>query len=108
MPPHGPCALQEHPQYDGRGVTVGIFDTGVDPGAFGLLATSDGRPKIVDVVDCTGSGDVDTSKVVKADEQGCISGLLGNELRPNPDWSNPSGERRPATKLASLAFAQPW
>ena len=43
--------LEKHPEFDGRGVTIAIFDTGCDPGAEGLLKTSDGRPKFIDVVD---------------------------------------------------------
>ena len=47
--------------------------------------------QIVDILDCTGSGDVDTSRVVKADESGCIQGLYDNKLQVNSGWSNPSG-----------------
>lgn len=35
---------------------------------------------------------MDTSRVVKADERGCIEGLYGNKLHVNPEWSNPSGK----------------
>lgn len=96
--------LKEHPSYDGRGTVVAIFDTGVDPGAAGLQTTPDGRPKIIDVVDCTGSGDVDTSKVVHADEDGCIAGLSGSRLLVNPAWENPTGEWRVGSKAAYELF----
>lgn len=96
--------IEAHPHYDGRGVLIAIFDSGVDPAASGLQVTSDGKPKILDVIDCTGSGDVDTSKVVKADADGCIRGASGASLVVNSSWENPSGEWRVGYKLVYELF----
>ncbi|KAL7146323.1 hypothetical protein ABFS83_06G033000 [Erythranthe nasuta] len=96
--------VEAHPEYDGRGVLVAIFDSGVDPAADGLKVTSDGKPKILDVIDCTGSGDVDTSTVVKADDSGCIVGTSGNTLVVNSSWKNPSGEWHVGCKLVYELF----
>ncbi|XP_041002868.1 tripeptidyl-peptidase 2-like [Juglans microcarpa x Juglans regia] len=96
--------IEAHPEYDGRGVLIAIFDTGVDPAAAGLQVTSDGKPKILDVLDCTGSGDVDTSKVVKTDADGCIRGASGTTLVVNSSWKNPSGEWHVGYKLVYELF----
>ncbi|KAL5567987.1 hypothetical protein UlMin_024562 [Ulmus minor] len=96
--------LEANPEFDGRGALIAIFDSGVDPAAAGLQVTSDGKPKILDVIDCTGSGDVDTSEVVKADENGCIRGASGAQLVLNSSWKNPSGEWRVGYKLVYELF----
>uniref|UniRef100_A0A0E0CPF6 tripeptidyl-peptidase II n=1 Tax=Oryza meridionalis TaxID=40149 RepID=A0A0E0CPF6_9ORYZ len=94
--------LAAHPEYDGRGALIAIFDSGVDPAAAGLQTTSDGKPKILDC--STGSGDVDTSKVVKADDDGSIVGASGTHLIINPSWKNPSQEWHVGCKLVYELF----
>ncbi|TKY51308.1 Tripeptidyl-peptidase 2 [Spatholobus suberectus] len=98
--------LHSHPHYDGRGALIAIFDSGVDPAAAGLQVTSDGKPKILDILDCTGSGDIDTSKVVKADADGCISGPSGASLVINTSWKNPSGDWHVGYKLVYELFTE--
>ncbi|KAK7279941.1 hypothetical protein RJT34_25002 [Clitoria ternatea] len=98
--------LHSHPHYDGRGALIAIFDSGVDPAAAGLQVTSDGKPKILDILDCTGSGDIDTSMVVKADGDGCISGASGASLAINTSWKNPSGEWHVGYKFVYELFTE--
>jgi subtilisin family serine protease len=43
---------------DPHHVLIGVMDTGVDPGAFGLKKCPDGTNKIINVIDCTGSDDI--------------------------------------------------
>src|SRR4051794_39102627 len=56
--------LQQHPTHDGRGVLIGILDTGVDAGVPGLLETSTDAPKILDLRDFSGEGAVPLARVV--------------------------------------------
>jgi tripeptidyl-peptidase-2 len=95
--------LAEHPKYDGRGVIVAIFDSGVDPGAPGLRVTTEGKPKILDVIDGAGAGDVVTS-TIRSVEDGKIEGLSGRLLTPHKKWKNPSGEYHVGIKPAFEIF----
>uniref|UniRef100_A0ABD2WWK7 Tripeptidyl-peptidase 2 n=1 Tax=Trichogramma kaykai TaxID=54128 RepID=A0ABD2WWK7_9HYME len=83
--------INKYPQYDGRGTIIAIFDSGVDPGAPGLQVTSDGKPKVIERFDCSGLGDVDTSKVVKTID-GYVTGITGRRLKIPESWNNPSGK----------------
>lgn len=90
---------------------MAILDTGVDPAAAGMQICPDGRPKVVDLIEATGSGDVDTRTVAKSGPAGGSSieivGLSGRTLRLNPAWSNPSGVWRIGAKRAYDVFAGP-
>ncbi|KAJ2877868.1 hypothetical protein IWW38_006466, partial [Coemansia aciculifera] len=92
--------VRKHPTYDGRGTVVAILDTGIDPGAKGLQVTSDGKRKVLDYVDCTGSGDVALSSPLKCSEDADLElkGPSGRLLKLNAAWCNPSGEWRVGAK----------
>lgn len=85
--------LTQYPNYDGRGVRIGVLDTGISPGAHAVHNFADGRAKLVDVIDCSGSGDVDVSETAKAvwkDQDGQtywqVKGLTGRTLKLSAAW----------------------
>lgn len=67
--------LLDHPTWDGRGVMVLIFDTGIDPSIPGLQLTSTGEQKVIDLVDVSGSNVVECVAAERDDEQVAASGL---------------------------------
>ena len=74
-----PEFLAARPDDDGRGIVVAVLDTGVDPGHPRLATTTTGEPKIVDLLDATDDGFVDTSLPVDAAD-GATTGATGRRL----------------------------
>lgn len=96
--------INNNPSYDGRGVVIAVFDTGVDPAAAGLAVTTTGERKVLDMIDASGSGDVDTSVSIEPDEDGTLKGLTGLSLTLPTGINNPSGEFRVGMKPAAELF----
>ena len=111
--------LANHPKYDGRGIIVGILDTGIDPGAIGLSHLPpgvSGERKLIHVADCTGSGDVamnvDTFAVKRENGWVIDKNVYGDEgtivlnpdlvLKPFPMSSSQEEEEKEKTKQASI------
>ena len=66
-----------HPTYDGRGVLIAILDSGIDPGVAGLIATSPGSPKILDLRDFSGEGRIGLTPIVRdAGDRVRVNGAL--------------------------------
>ena len=59
-----------HPSWDGRGVIIMIIDSGVDMGVAGLLSTTEGKVKVIDVRDFSGEGDIPLEEATPGRENG--------------------------------------
>ncbi|CAJ0953450.1 unnamed protein product, partial [Mesorhabditis belari] len=86
--------LQKHPNSDGRGIKIAILDTGVDPKLEGMQVTTTGEPKLVNIFDCSGAGDVDCSHQVASKDGIDVVGLTGRTLNVAAikNLNNPSGK----------------
>lgn len=85
--------LVDHPDYDGRGVIVAVFDTGVDMSVPGLLETAEGATKVIDVRDFTGQGEVELQKAdftddgrLKVADGLVLEGLDALEIQPASEY----------------------
>jgi len=87
--------LKQHPDRDGRGVVIAVLDTGVDIAVAGLDKMPDGSPKVIDVQDFSGEGDIELSpaawnekadRIIRYDKDGAPQ-----EYVPPPAGARPDG-----------------
>jgi subtilisin family serine protease len=71
-----PGFLAAHPAWDGRGVLIGILDSGIDAGIPGFDTTTAGRPKLVDLRDFSGEGHVPLRPVTPAGDSIVVAGIV--------------------------------
>ncbi|HEY9519066.1 MAG TPA: S8 family serine peptidase, partial [Gemmatimonadales bacterium] len=69
-----PAFLAEHPRWDGRGVLLGILDSGLDIGVPGFDTTTAGRPKVMDLRDFSGEGAIALRAPVLSGDTVVLSG----------------------------------
>ncbi|EDW59973.2 tripeptidyl-peptidase 2 [Drosophila virilis] len=97
--------LQKYPDYDGRDVTIAIFDSGVDPRATGLETLCDGKTlKVIERYDCSGCGDVDMSKKVTPSEKGTFKGLSGRSLKLSAELLALNTDKERAVRVGLKSF----
>ncbi|HET7601708.1 MAG TPA: S8 family serine peptidase [Gemmatimonadales bacterium] len=69
------------PLADGRGVLIAILDTGIDPGIPGLTATSDGRPKLLDLRDFSEEGRIALAPLAPQGDTVIVNGVVLTGMR---------------------------
>ncbi len=93
--------LAVHPAWDGRGVLVGILDSGIDAGVPGLQRTPTGSPKLLDLRDFSAEGRVTLVRLDPRGDSVRISGaVLGGmsrvrALNANGPWYGGVFRERP-------------
>ncbi|MFG2871513.1 S8 family serine peptidase [Streptomyces sp. NPDC048338] len=96
---------RDHPTYDGRGVTIGVMDTGVDPTHPALAKTTTGEDKLVETVTGTDPRDFidllfDSSWFLMGNRH---TGPVVTDIRGNR-WTTPDS---PGLAVAYKAVALP-
>jgi subtilisin family serine protease len=69
-----PAFLGSHPSWDGRGVLIGIMDSGIDVGVAGFDSTTGGRPKVLDLRDFSGEGLIPLRSVTPEGDSVAVAG----------------------------------